>query len=120
MICSDSELGMADSSTGIAELDADAPIGEDIRKYLNLDDNIIELDITPNRGDCFSILGVVREVSANYELPFELPSFSIKTQVKSSINTSVSNTTACPKYLTRSILGIDNTVKTCRLNSSIF
>jgi phenylalanyl-tRNA synthetase beta chain len=112
MICSDSELGMADSSTGIAELDADAPIGEDIRKYLNLDDNIIELDITPNRGDCFSILGVVREVSANYELPFELPSFSIKTQVKSSINTSVSNTTACPKYLTRSILGIDNTVKT--------
>jgi phenylalanyl-tRNA synthetase beta subunit len=59
-----------------------------------------------------SPLGVVREVSANYELPFELPSFSIKTQVKSSINTSVSNTTACPKYLTRSILGIDNTVKT--------
>ena len=112
MICSDSELGMADSSEGIAELDANAPIGENIRKYLNLDDNIIELDITPNRGDCFSILGVVREVSANYELPFELPSFPVQTQVKSSINTSVSNTTACPKYLSRSVLGIDNTVKT--------
>lgn len=112
MICSESELGMADDSDGISELDVDAPIGQSIRKYLELDDNIIELDITPNRGDCFSILGVAREVGANYGLPFKLPNISVKTQGASSIKTSVGNTAACPKYLTRSILGIDNTVKT--------
>ncbi|NBQ33940.1 MAG: phenylalanine--tRNA ligase subunit beta, partial [Gammaproteobacteria bacterium] len=66
MICSESELGLVDNSEGILELEPDAPIGEDIRSYLDLDDNIVELDITPNRGDCFSILGVAREVCANF------------------------------------------------------
>ncbi|MDC9715229.1 MAG: phenylalanine--tRNA ligase subunit beta [Gammaproteobacteria bacterium] len=112
MICSEAELGMMDNSDGISELEAIAPIGENIRKYLNLDDNIIELDITPNRGDCFSVLGVAREVSANYKLPFVLPSFSIETQGAPSVSASVSNTLACPKYLTRNISGIDNTLKT--------
>ncbi len=112
MICSESELGMADNSEGISELDAAAPIGQNIREYLNLDDNIIELDITPNRGDCFSVLGVAREVSANYLIDFELPNFAVISQGISSIATSVSNTIACPKYLTRSILGIDNSVQT--------
>ncbi|MBT3195359.1 MAG: phenylalanine--tRNA ligase subunit beta [Candidatus Ruthia sp.] len=112
MICSESELGMSDSSDGISELDNDAPVGQDIREYLDLDDNIIELDITPNRGDCFSVLGVAREVSANYNMAFNMPKFEVDAQGVSSINTSVSNTQACPKYLTRSIKGIDNTVKT--------
>ncbi|MDG2353532.1 MAG: phenylalanine--tRNA ligase subunit beta [Gammaproteobacteria bacterium] len=112
MICSESELGMSDSSDGISELDSDAPIGQDIRKYLDLDDNIIELDITPNRGDCFSVLGVAREVSANYNIAFDMPKFEVDAQGVSSIDTSVSNTQACPKYLTRSIKGINNTVKT--------
>lgn len=112
MICSESELGMRDSSDSISELDVDAPIGQDIRKYLDLDDNIIELNITPNRGDCFSVLGVAREVSVNYGLPFKMPNITVSVQSVSSIKTSVSNTTACPKYLTRGILGIDNTVKT--------
>ena len=112
MICSESELGMADSSDGIAELEADAPIGTDIREYWRLDDNIIELDITPNRGDCFSILGVAREVSANYNMAFNSPEINVSAQGISSVDTSVSNTTACPKYLTRSIKGINNTVQT--------
>jgi len=112
MICSESELGMSDSSEGISELDSDAPIGQDIREYLDLDDNIIELDITPNRGDCFSVLGVAREVSANYNKAFEMPEFEVDAQGASSISTSVSNAQACPKYLTRVIKGIDNTVKT--------
>ncbi len=114
MICSESELGMAEDSDGISELDVDAPIGKNIREYLGLDDNIIGLDITPNRGDCFSILGVAREVSANYGLPFKMPSISVLAQGTSSVKSSVDNTTACPKYLTRSISGIDNTLKTPR------
>ena len=112
MICSESELGMSDSSDGIAELDADAPIGVNIREYLNLDDNVIELDITPNRGDCFSILGVAREVSANYNMPFTMPSCEVSGSGESGIKASVSNTKACPKYLTRTVNGIDNTVAT--------
>lgn len=118
MICSESELGLTENSEGISELDIDAPIGQDIRQYLDLDDNIIELDITPNRGDCFSVLGVAREVGANYTLPFKAPSKNNKPSVvsvgASSIKTSVSNPVACPKYLTRSISGIDNTTATPR------
>ncbi|CAC9607918.1 Phenylalanyl-tRNA synthetase beta chain (EC 6.1.1.20) [uncultured Gammaproteobacteria bacterium] len=112
MICSESELGMSGSSDGIAELNSEAPIGQDIREYLDLDDNIIELDITPNRGDCFSVLGVAREVSANYGMAFVMPEINVTAQGESSVDTSVSNTAACPKYLTRTIKGIDNSVQT--------
>ncbi len=112
MICSESELGISDSSEGIAELDVEATIGQDVREYLDLDDHIIELDITPNRGDCFSVLGVAREVSANYNMAFVMPDIEITAMGKSSVATSVSNTSACPKYLTRSIKGIDNSVQT--------
>ncbi|MEJ6660450.1 MAG: phenylalanine--tRNA ligase subunit beta [Candidatus Thioglobus sp.] len=112
MICSESELGISDSSEGIAELDVEASIGQDVREYLDLDDHIIELDITPNRGDCFSVLGVAREVSANYNMAFVMPDIEITDLGKSSVATSVSNTSACPKYLTRSIKGIDNSVQT--------
>jgi phenylalanyl-tRNA synthetase beta chain len=48
------------------ELPADAPVGQDIREYLNLDDASIEVDLTPNRGDCLSLAGLAREVGALY------------------------------------------------------
>ncbi len=112
MICSESELGMAESSEGIAELAADAPIGMDIREYLNLDDNIIELDITPNRGDCFSILGVAREAACNYDLDLQMPSFCVSSSISDKHNASIANTKACPKYLTRVIRGVNNSAAT--------
>jgi phenylalanyl-tRNA synthetase beta chain len=62
MLCSEKELGLADSADGLMELPDDAPIGQDIREYLQLDDAIIELDLTPNRGDCLSITGIAREL----------------------------------------------------------
>ena len=62
MLCSFSELGMGDDHSGIIELPQDAPIGEEIRDYLQLNDSIIEIDLTPNRADCLSIKGVAREV----------------------------------------------------------
>ena len=64
MLCSASELGIAEISEGIIELPADAPSGTSIYEYLGLDDNLIELELTPNRGDCISLAGVAREVSA--------------------------------------------------------
>ncbi|MCW8923451.1 MAG: phenylalanine--tRNA ligase subunit beta, partial [Gammaproteobacteria bacterium] len=62
MLCSEKELGLADQADGLMELPEDAPVGTDIREYLQLDDNCIEIDLTPNRGDCLSIAGVAREL----------------------------------------------------------
>ena len=64
MLCSARELGISDDHAGLMELPADAPVGADIRRYLQLDDAVIELKMTPNRADCLSVLGVAREVAA--------------------------------------------------------
>ena len=62
MLCSASELKISEENDGILELAEDAPVGTDIREYLNLDDSIIDVDLTPNRADCLSIAGLAREV----------------------------------------------------------
>jgi phenylalanyl-tRNA synthetase beta chain len=64
MLCSGRELGLGDDHEGIMELPEDAPIGEDIRKYLDLDDQIFVIKLTPNKADCLSLIGMAREVSA--------------------------------------------------------
>lgn len=64
MLCSARELGMSDESNGILELPQDAPVGQDVREYLGLSDNVIEVAITPNRGDCLSILGLAKDIVA--------------------------------------------------------
>ncbi|MFP3458443.1 phenylalanine--tRNA ligase subunit beta, partial [Psychrobacter sp. SIMBA_152] len=62
MLCAFDELGISEEGDGIMELLLDAPIGTDLREYLGLDDNIIDVDLTPNRGDCLGIKGLAREV----------------------------------------------------------
>jgi phenylalanyl-tRNA synthetase beta chain len=64
MLCSAKELGLAESSSGILELPADAPVGRALRDYLELDDSVLELNITANRGDAMSVIGIAREVAA--------------------------------------------------------
>src|SRR5262245_49892958 len=64
MLCSAKELGLSDASNGIIELPADAPVGQSLREYLSLDESIVELSVTANRGDAMSIVGVAREVAA--------------------------------------------------------
>ncbi len=64
MLCSAVELGLGEESDGILSLASDAPVGQAITDYLNLPDAVIDLDLTPNRGDCFSVLGIARDVSA--------------------------------------------------------
>jgi len=64
MLCSAVELGLGEESDGILELPADAPVGESLAAYLQLPDAIIDVNLTPNRGDCFSVLGIAREVAA--------------------------------------------------------
>ncbi len=64
MLCAEQELGLAEASQGLWELPADAPVGSCIREYLQLDDHIIEVDLTPNRADCLSVYGLACEVAA--------------------------------------------------------
>ena len=64
MLCSAKELGIAEEASGLLILPGDAPVGQSIREYLDLDDNLFELKLTPNRADCLSLLGIAREVGA--------------------------------------------------------
>ncbi|MEX2489649.1 MAG: phenylalanine--tRNA ligase subunit beta, partial [Pseudomonadales bacterium] len=61
MLCSERELGISENHEGLMELPLDAPVGENVRDYLHLNDSIIELDLTPNRSDCLSMIGLARE-----------------------------------------------------------
>lgn len=113
MICSVSEMGLADTADGIMELPADAPIGDDIRDYLDLNDVAIEIDLTANRGDCLSLRGIAREVATINDLPqtaFQAP--VIEEATKDSRTITVSDPSACPKYCGRVITAIDAKAQT--------
>ena len=73
MLCSASELGLADKSDGLLELDADARLGTPLERHLALDDRILNLEITPNRGDCLSVVGLAREVAALFGVNMNRP-----------------------------------------------
>ncbi|OGT90073.1 MAG: phenylalanine--tRNA ligase subunit beta [Gammaproteobacteria bacterium RIFOXYA12_FULL_61_12] len=108
MICSASELGLAESSEGILPLPADAPIGKDIREYLKLDDALIEIDLTPDRGDCNGILGLAREVSALYGVPVTppaMPAIAPANEAKAAVEIAAPE--ACPRYACRVIRNIN-------------
>ena len=113
MLCSAMELKLAESSEGILELPDDSPLGMDINEYLQLDDQIIEIDLTPNRGDCLSLAGVAREVSA-------INAVNMTTGAVSNVDESISDTfpvellapEACPRYVGRIIRGIDPQAQT--------
>ncbi|MEE2001295.1 phenylalanine--tRNA ligase subunit beta [Alkalimonas sp. MEB108] len=112
MLCSFSELGMAEDSDGIIELPADAPIGQDIRQYLQLDDVSIEVDLTPNRADCLGLLGLAREVAVLNALDFQAPEYQAVAPAhdeQRSIELLAAD--ACPRYLGRVIRNINPGVK---------
>jgi phenylalanyl-tRNA synthetase beta chain len=73
MLCGASEIDLEDKIDGLLELPVDAPVGVDIREYLNLDDHVIDISITPNRGDCFSIRGIAREIGVINQLTVTAP-----------------------------------------------
>lgn len=99
MLCSASELGLSDTSEGILHLPDDAPLGVDLRAYMDLDDQVIDIDLTPNRGDCLSILGLAREVSAIFEKPTRaLPKASDHLEATSSLGFQCHVPEACLNY----------------------
>lgn len=108
MLCSASELGLEESSDGLLELPADAPVGKDIVDYLGLDDRSIELDLTPNRGDCLSVAGLAREIGALTESEVCSPEVAAVPATHQEVfQVVISAAEACPRYLGRVIRGID-------------
>src|SRR5574343_1306107 len=73
MLCSAKELGIAEEASGLLVLPVDAPVGQSIRAYLDLDDHLFTLKLTPNRADCLSLLGIAREVAALTGAPLNSP-----------------------------------------------
>ena len=113
MLCAEEEMGMAESSDGLMELPVDAPVGQDIREYLGLDDKIIDVDLTPNRGDCLSIAGLAREVSANFLAEVdELKVEPVAPAIDDTFPVNVVAKEGCPRFLTRVIRDVDVTKPT--------
>lgn len=113
MLCSFSELGISDDHSGIIELPADAPIGTDIREYLKLDDNTIEISVTPNRADCLGIIGVARDVAVLNAEPLNAPDIApVAATINDTLPIQVDAVDACPRYLGRVVKGIDVTAPT--------
>ncbi|SET47903.1 phenylalanine--tRNA ligase subunit beta [Thalassotalea agarivorans] len=108
MLCSESELGLADSSDGIIELPQDAPIGTDIREYLDLNDVTIDVDLTSNRGDCLGIKGLAREVGVLNSLEVNAPVIEVApVTIEETRGITLTAEQACPRYLGRVIKNID-------------
>ncbi|AOX09849.1 phenylalanine--tRNA ligase subunit beta [Pseudomonas putida JB] len=108
MLCSAAELQISEENDGLLELAADAPVGEDIRTYLSLDDSSIEIGLTPNRGDCLSIAGLARDVSALYDTPVTRPVVPAVAAAHDEVRpVEVSAPAACPRYLGRVIRNVD-------------
>ncbi|MCE1635953.1 phenylalanine--tRNA ligase subunit beta, partial [Enterobacter hormaechei] len=90
------------------ELPADAPIGADLRDYMKLDDNAIEISITPNRADCLSIMGVARDVAVINKLSMTEPKIeAVKPTTDATFPIRVDAPEACPRYLGRVIKNVN-------------
>lgn len=111
MLCSATELGLAESSDGLLILPSDAPIGDDIRDYLALPDAVLDINITPNRADCFSWLGLAREVALLSEQPRPVPTLPVikVDEALPAPECTVLAAEACPSYRLRRVEGVDNT-----------
>ncbi|MGB5339373.1 MAG: phenylalanine--tRNA ligase subunit beta [Gammaproteobacteria bacterium] len=113
MLCSARELGLGEDQSGLLELPADAQAGQTLADYLGLDDSMIDIDLTPNRGDCLGIEGIAREVGTLTRSP--VSSIYIKAAavtIKDRFDIEVQVPAACPRYLGRVIRAIDTTAVT--------
>ncbi len=108
MLCGQTELEAGEDDSGVWELAADAPVGADLRQYLNLDDKLIEIDLTPNRSDCLSLKGVAREVGVlNRAAVIEPKISAVAASIADTLPVSLNAGDACSRYLGRVIRNID-------------
>lgn len=108
MLCSAKELGIAEAADGILELPADAPVGKSIREYFDLDDQLITIKMTPNRGDCLSIQGIAREVAAiSGTAAHPVDCSPVAAVIDDTLPVAIETNDACPVYCGRVIRGIN-------------
>ena len=113
MLCSAKELALGEDHDGIIELPSQCSVGEDLRIALELDDNCIDIDLTPNRGDCLSIRGIAREVGLLNNKAVNEPDVAVVPATSDrSFPVVLSDPQGCPRYLGRVIEGIDPTART--------
>jgi phenylalanyl-tRNA synthetase beta chain len=113
MLCSAKELKIADDHGGLLELPADAPLGQDIRQCLNLDDTLMTLKLTPNLAHCLSVYGIAREVSALTGAPLQVPSFpAVAPQISDKLAVKVLATDLCGRFSGRVVKGVNTKAKT--------
>lgn len=115
MLCSTRELGLEGAADGLMVLPDDAPVGEDFRAWLNLDDTLVTLKLTPNRADCLSLVGLAREIGAITGAEVRLPQIAdVAPTIGDSVTVRVTAADACPRYLARVVRGIDAQAPTPR------
>ncbi|CUR53590.1 Phenylalanine--tRNA ligase beta subunit [Serratia symbiotica] len=108
LLCSFSEIGIPNMSNNIIELPKDAKIGTNIHNYLQLHDNIITINVTPNRADCLSIIGIARDISAFNKIKFIEPNIkSVTTTINDLLPVYIDIPHACPRYLCRIVKNIN-------------
>ncbi len=113
MLCSFGELGIETDQDGILELPQDAPIGMDLREYLDFNDHIIEISLTPNRADCLSIAGVARDLGVLNKMDVNVPAIpAIPASIDDKVAVNVQAPEACPRYLLRVIKNINVNAQT--------
>lgn len=104
MLCSAGELGLSEESEGLLVLPDEASIGSNLRDYLKLDDYIIDISITPNRGDCLSMRGMTREIAALTQTPMQdMPLVAMPVSSSQRLPVTVETTSGCPRYVGRII-----------------
>ncbi len=112
MLCSGRELGLGDDHSGVLELEAQAPVGTDLREHLDLDDWLFTLKLTPNRGDCLSILGLAREVAALTGRPLEPPQIpKVPSSFSDERAVHLEAGPACPRYCGRVLASVNATAQ---------
>lgn len=108
MLCAASELGLAEASDGLLVLPADAPVGQSLRSWLDLDDTLLTLKLTPNRADCLSLLGLARDVAALTNAPLTLPAITPAAATNERrVAVAVAEPAACARYAGRVITGVN-------------
>jgi phenylalanyl-tRNA synthetase beta chain len=108
MLCSARELGLSEDAEGLLELPADAPVGRDLRAYLQLDDAVLTLELTPNRGDCLSVMGLARELAVLNRLPLAGPALAAVAATGDETRpVRIEAAAACPRYAGRVVTGIN-------------
>lgn len=110
MLASARELGVGEDHSGIWVLDDDAPVGDDVTEWLGLDDAVLELEITPDRGYALSILGIARDVSALTGAELRMPAVSDAVAGDTGVPVTIDDPAACPRFDARRIAGV--TVRT--------